>query len=75
MKKSDNKELKEMERYYRSGRNNQIVEGLYKPETRQRISNQVLVDTKMDKILKKARFDYEKPYSYLASNIKQDKVI
>ena len=75
MKKSENKELKEMERYYRSGRNNQIVEGLYKPETRQRISNQVLVDTKMDKILKKARFDYEKPYSYLASNIKQDKVI
>ena len=75
MKKSDNKELKEMERYYRSGRNNQIVEGLYKPETRQRISHQVLVDTKMDKILKKARFDYEKPYSYLASNIKQDKVI
>ena len=75
MKKSDNKDLKEMERYYRSGKNNQIVEGLYKPETRQRISNQVLVDTKMDKILKKARFDYEKPYSYLASNIKQDKVI
>jgi hypothetical protein len=29
----------------------------------------------MDKILKKARFDYEKPYSYLASNIKQDKVM
>ena len=75
MKKSDNKELKEMERYYRSGRNNQIVEGLYKPEIRQRISNQVLVYTKMDKILKKARFDYEKPYSYLASNIKQNIVI
>ena len=37
----------------------------------QRINNQILVDTKMDKILKKAKFPYEKPYSYLASNIKE----
>ena len=68
-----NNALKEIEKY-RTGRINKKVESLYKPEIKQRISNQILVDNKMDRILKKARFDYEKPYSYLASNIKKDKV-
>ena len=51
------------------------MQNLYKPEVRPRINHQVLVDTKMDKILKKAKFLYERPFSYSASNIKkaQDK--
>ena len=73
-KKSDYKELKDIFKI-RTGKINKNVEGLYKPEIRQRISNQVLVDYKMDRVLKKARFDYEKPYSYLASNINKDKAL
>ena len=73
-KKNDNKDIKDIFKF-RTGKNNKNVEGLYKPEIRQRISNQILVDYKMDKVLKKARFDYEKPYSYLASNINKDKAI
>ena len=74
-KKSElNRDFREIENF-RSGKINKNVESLYKPEIRQRISNQISVDAKMDKILKKARFDYEKPYSYLASNINKDKVI
>ena len=69
-KNEGNKEFKEIERL-KPGRINRKVESLYKPEVRIRISNQILVDTKMDKILRKAKFPYEKPYSYLASNIKE----
>ena len=58
---------------FNSGKSNKKFENLYKPEIKQRISNQILVDAKMDKILKKARFDYDKPYSYLASNIGKNK--
>jgi len=71
-KNEGNKETKEIEKF-KFGSFNKNVQHLYKPEVRQRISHQVLVDTKMDKILKKARFPYEKPYSYLASNINKDK--
>ena len=71
--RNETKLFKEFERF-RMGKINKNIESLYKPEMRQKISHQVLVDTKMDKILKKARFQYEKPYSYLASNINKDKV-
>ena len=71
IRKYDTNEIKDIEKYFPNKTKN--VEKLYKPEIRQRINNQILVDTKMDKILKKARFDYEKPYSYLVSNIKKDK--
>ena len=54
---------------FRTSKFKKQIENLYKPEVKQRISNQILVDAKMDKILKKARFNYDKPYSYLASNI------
>ena len=73
IRKYDTNEIKDIEKYFPNKTNNKNVEKLYKPEIRQRINNQILVDTKMDKILKKARFDYEKPYSYLVSNIKKDK--
>ena len=73
IRKYDTNEIKDIEKYFPNKINNKNVEKLYKPEIRQRINNQILVDTKMDKILKKARFDYEKPYSYLVSNIKKDK--
>lgn len=69
-KNEAHKEIKEIEKL-KPGRINKKVESLYKPEVRERISNQILVDTKMDKILRKAKFPYEKPYSYLASNIKE----
>ena len=73
IRKNDTNEYKNIEKYFPNKANNKNVENLYKPEIKQRINNQILVDTKMDKILKKARFDYEKPYSYLVSNIKKDK--
>ena len=38
-----------------------------------RINKEMYNDTKMDKLLKKAKFDYSKPYSYLASGIILDK--
>ena len=76
IKKYDKIEFKDRDMFlFNSGKINKKIESLYKPESRQRINNQVLIDTKMDKILKKARFDYEKPYSYLVSNIKKDKAI
>ena len=76
IRKYDKLEFKDRDIFFfNSGKINKKIESLYKPESRQRINNQVLIDTKMDKILKKARFDYEKPYSYLVSNIKKDKAI
>ena len=71
-KMEENKELKLIGKL-KSPKKNPIIESLYKPQSRQRINNQILVDTKMDKILKKARFPYEKPYTYLASNVKKNK--
>ena len=68
----ENKEIKFIGKL-KSPKKNPIIESLYKPQSRQRINNQILVDTKMDKILKKARFPYEKPYTYLASNVKKNK--
>jgi len=73
-KKVENKLFKDFERF-RTGKINKTVENLYKPQARQRINHQVLVDKKMDNILKKAQFKYEKPYAYLASNIHKDKVV
>ena len=63
---------KEIEKY----RNEEIkkkVENLYRPKSRKKINKDMYSDTKMDKLLKKARFDYSKPYSYLASGIILDK--
>ena len=68
----ENKEFKLVGKF-KTPSNDPIVEGLYKPESRQRISNQILVDHRMDKILRKAKFPYEKPYNYLASNINRNK--
>ena len=65
-KKTDG--YKEIEKY----RNEEIkkkVENLYRPKSRKKINKEVYNDTKMDKLLKKAKFEYSKPYSYLASGI------
>jgi hypothetical protein len=45
------------------------VEHLYRPKSRKKINKEIYNDTKMDKLLKKAHFEYSKPYSYLASGI------
>ena len=63
---------KEIEKY----RNKELkkkVENLYRPKSIKRINKEMYNDTKMDKLLKKAKFDYSKPYSYLASGIILDK--
>ena len=65
-KKSDG--LKEIEKY-RSEDLRKNVENLYRPKTRKKVNKEIYNDTKMDKLLKKARFEYSKPYSYLASGI------
>ena len=49
------------------------VENLYRPKSRKKINKEIYNDTKMDKLLKKAHFEYSKPYSYLASGIILDK--
>ena len=45
------------------------VEHLYRPKSRKKINKEIYNDTKMDKLLKKAHFEYSKPYSYLDSGI------
>ena len=49
------------------------VENLYRPKSIKRINKEIYNDTKMDKLLKNAKFEYSKPYSYLASGIILDK--
>ena len=65
-KKTDG--YKEIEKY-RNEKIKKKVENLYRPKSRKRINKEVYNDTKMDKLLKKAKFEYSKPYSYLASGI------
>ena len=65
-KKNDG--YKEIEKY----RNEDLkrnVENLYRPKTRKKVNKEIYNDTKMDKLLKQAKFEYSKPYSYLASGI------
>ena len=65
-KKTDR--YKEIEKY----RNEEIknkFENLYRPKSRKKNNKDTYSDTKMDKLLKKAKFEYSKPYSYLASGI------
>ena len=66
LKKTDR--YKEIEKY----RNEEIknkFENLYRPKSRKKNNKDTYSDTKMDKLLKKAKFEYSKPYSYLASGI------
>ena len=69
-KKTDG--YKEIEKF-RNDAMKKKVENLYRPKSRKRINKDLYSDTKMDKLLKNAKFDYSKPYSYLASGIILDK--
>ena len=67
-----NEGYKEIEKY----RNEELklkVENLYRPKSRKKINREIYNDTKMDKLLKNAHFEYSKPYSYLASGILLEK--
>ena len=54
---------------YRNEEMKKKVENLYKPKSRKKINKEILSDTKMDKLLKNANFEYNKPYIYLASEL------
>ena len=54
---------------FRSEEMRKKVENLYNPKPREKIKKEMMNDTKMDKLLKNAHFEYSKPYSYLASGI------
>jgi hypothetical protein len=60
--------FKEIEKF-RSEEMRKKVENLYHPKPREKIKKEMMSDTKMDKLLKNAHFEYSKPYSYLASGI------
>ena len=45
------------------------VENLYRPKSRKKLNKEIMSDTKMDKLLKNANFEYNKPYIYLASDL------
>jgi hypothetical protein len=49
---------------------NKNLENLLHPQKREKNIKTITRDTKMDKILKNANFEYQKPYDYLASFIK-----
>ena len=38
-------------------------------KSRKKTNKEIMTDTKMDKLLKNARFEYSKPYAYLASDL------
>lgn len=59
---------KEIEKF-RSEDMKRKVENLYNPKPRAKLNKDLKNDTKMDKLLKQAHFEYSKPYSYLASGI------
>lgn len=44
-------------------------DNLYKPQPRKKKDKEIFNDIKIDKLLKEAKFDYSKPYDYLASNL------
>jgi len=67
-------EYKKTERFkvienYRNEEMKRKVENLYRPKSRKKISKEIMSDTKMDKLLKNANFEYNKPYIYLASDL------
>ena len=45
------------------------VENLYRPKSKKKLNKEIMSDTKMDKLLKNANFEYNKPYIYLASDL------
>ena len=45
------------------------VENLYRPKSKKKLNKEIMSDTKMDKLLKNANFEYNKPYIYLASEL------
>ena len=55
--------------HYRKEEMKRKVENLYKPKSRKKTSKEIMSDTKMDKLLKNANFEYNKPYIYLASEL------
>ena len=51
---------------FRSELKNRKMENLYRPKIRSFINKELLNDTKVDKVLKRANFEYSKPYDYQA---------
>lgn len=54
---------------YKSELMKKKVENLCRPKSRKKTNKEIMTDTKMDKLLKNARFEYSKPYAYLASDL------
>ena len=66
------KYLSEIERF-KNEEMNKNFENLYKPKENDKLRRKKSLDTNMDRILKKADFQYTKPLYYLANNAKLTK--